>query len=406
MTAFTGFFLAAAVLILIVLGLLLPPLWRAPKLSGTADQRAATLDIFRDQLGELERDRDEGSLAESDFNQAKNELQRRLLDEVQPEGTIVSTAGGRKTALFLILAIPLVALAGYMLLGKPQALDPANTKPRVSPQQIDDMLGKLVERLKANPDDSKGWVMLARSYKVLGRFADAAEAYSHGAALVDADPVLLADYAETLVQAGGGKFDGKPDQLIARALQIDPNEPQALFLAGASATERKDFPAVIDYWSRLLQQLEPGSEEAQSLAAAVNKTRELVGQGTPADAAATPTAVRKEAISGEVMLSGTLAAQAGPDDLLFIFARANEGSRMPLAVVRARVSDLPLTYRFDDSMALPGGRKISDLPSLSIEARVAKSGQAQSSSGDLFGSIRDIKPGSTDVRLLIDQIQP
>lgn len=413
MTATTAFILTAALLVLVILAILILPLWRAPRAASAIDWRQANLDIFRDQLSELERDRSSGSLAEADFAQAKSELQRRLLEEVEPEAVAQQGSGGRKTALALLIAIPLAATIGYVILGKPEALKPLQTQAQVSPQQIEAMLGKLVEKLKANPDDSKGWVMLARSYKVLGRFAEAAEAYSHGAALVDTEPVLLADYAEVLAQTQGGSFEGKPGQLITRALKLDPDEPQALFLAGAAASERKDFSAVAEYWGRLLPQFEPGSEEAQTLAAAVTKAREIAapknekidaksGSGQPAKVATD----RKEAISGEVTISGKIASQAKPDDLLFVFARAEEGSRMPLAVMRTRVADLPLTFRFDDSMALPGGNKISGFTTVSLEARVAKAGKAQSSSGDLFGRIKGVKPGSKNNKLVIDQVQP
>ncbi len=404
----TGFILAAALLLLIILGILLPPLLRSPRLARAIDRREANLEIFRDQLSELERDRDEGSLAEADFEQAKSELQRRLLDEVQPETVTQEKSGGRKSALAMLFAIPLAAAAGYALLGNPQALDPMHTQARMSSQQMDELLDKLVARLKANPEDSKGWVMLARSYKALGRYAESAEAYSHGGTLVDADPSLLADYAEVLAQVNGGRLDGKPGELIARALKIDANEPQALFLAGVAATERKDFAAVADFWGRLLVQLDPGSEDAKSLQTAVDKARETTAQsgGKIASKPVTKTAASPEAISGEVTLSGKIAGQARPDDLLFIFARADEGSRMPLAVVRAQVADLPLQFRFDDSMALPGGQKISGFKTVSIEARVAKAGKAQTSSGDLFGSIKGLKPGSRSIKVVIDQIQP
>jgi len=413
MTAITGFILAAVLLILVVLAILLPPLLRAPKASNAVDRREANLDIFRDQLSELERDRREGSLAETDFEQAKSELQRRLLDEVQTEKHMPGVIGSRKTALALLVAIPLAAAAGYAMLGNTQAFDPVQKQARMSPQDIEGMLGKLVEKLKKSPDDTKGWVILARSYKALGRYVESAEAYSHGGALLDAEPSLLSDYAEVLGQLNGGRFDGKPGELIARALKIDPNEPQALFLAGAAATDRNDFAGVADYWGRLLLQLEPESEEAKSMEAAVNKAREIVAQssakpGTPVSkaAAGTEAIVKSEAISGEVTISGKIASQAKPDELLFIFARADEGPRMPLAVMRAQVAELPLSFKFDDSMALPGGKKISDHTTVTIEARVAKAGKAQTSSGDLFGSSKGIKPGSTNVKVVIDQVQP
>jgi len=414
MSALASFIAAASLLVLFVLAILLWPLWRAPKTSGAINRQAANLDIFRDQLRELESDHDRGLLADGDFEQARNELQRRLLEDVQvgtaSQAKTPPARPGRKTALALLIVIPLAAAIGYAVLGNQRAFDPVQTQARVTPQQIEEMLGKLVEKLKANPDDTKGWVMLARSYKVLGRYAESAEAYSHGAALVDGDPSLLADYAEVLGQANGGKLAGKSEELIAQALAIDPGEPQALFLAGAAATDRNDFVAVADYWGRLLLQLQPGSEEAKSLGAAVDKAREIVaqkgGKAVANSAATAPGKLSAEAISGEVSLSDKLAAQAKPDDLLFVFARADEGPRMPLAVMRVRAADLPLTFNFDDSMALPGGKKISDYKTVSVEARIAKAGQAQTSSGDLFGSIKAIKPGSRDIKLVIDQVQP
>jgi cytochrome c-type biogenesis protein CcmH len=408
MTAMTGFILAAALLLLVILGILLLPLLRSPRLSRAIDRREANLEIFRDQLSELERERNEGSLAEADFEQAKSELQRRLLEEVQPETVTQEKSGGRKSALALLFVIPLAAAAGYALLGNPQALDPMHTQTRMDSQQMDELLGKLVARLKANPEDSKGWVMLARSYKALGRYVASAEAYSHAGALIDSDPSLLADHAEVLATINGGNFAGKPDELIARALRIDANEPQALYLAGAAATERKDFVAVADFWGRLLLQLDPGSEDARSLGAAVDKAREITGQSGVkiASKPVIKTVASPEAISGEVTLSGKIASQARPDDLLFVFARAAEGSRMPLAVMRASVADLPLKFRLDDSMAMPSGQKISGFKTVNIEARVAKAGMAQASSGDLFGIVKDVKTGSKNIKLVIDQVQP
>ncbi|EXI77508.1 MAG: Formate-dependent nitrite reductase complex subunit NrfG [Candidatus Accumulibacter appositus] len=403
----TSFILFAALLVIAVVALLLPPLLRAPRPSGGADQREANLAIFRDQLAEIERERDNGSLAEADFEQANNELQRRLLEEVQPDARAQhETRPGRKTALALLLVLPLAAAGGYALLGNQAALDPLQRQARITPQQIEGMVNGLVEKLKENPDDSKGWLMLARSYKVLERFPEAAEAYGRAGALVDEDPELLADYAEVLSRSQGGKLQGKPTELVERALKIDPNAPQALLLAGAAASDRQQFALAADYWARLLPQFEPGSDEAKALAAAVERAREIAAQpasGKPADQA---TNASDGVVSGEVTLSGEVAGQARPDDVLFVFARAEEGPRMPLAATRARVGDLPLRFRFDDSMALAGGKKLSDFETVSIEARVAKAGKAQSSSGDLFGTLSGVKPGSQGLRLLIDQVQP
>ena len=403
MTPQIVFALFAALLVLAVLAIIVPSQWRAPRAPGAVDRRAANLGIFRDQLAELDRDRREGLLAQADFAQAKSELQRRLLEEVDaaaPETPAPIRSGARRTALALLVVVPLAALAGYLLLGNPDALDPLRRQARVSPQQIEEMLVKLETRLKTNPDDAKGWVMLARSYKALGRYAESAESYRRAGALVDNDPALLADYAESLAQVAGS-LEGRPLELVARALKLDPDEPQSLFLAGAAASDRRDYAAVAEYWGRLQAQLDPASPDGQAISEAVDKARAAVAQGQGGGQAA----AGREAIGGEVTISGKIAAQAQPDDLLFIFARADEGSRMPLAVLRLRVADLPFSFRLDDAMALPGGKKISEFATVTIEARIAKAGRAQTSSGDLFGSVKGVTPGSQGVTLVIDQVQ-
>lgn len=408
MSGTTGFFLGAAALLLIVLAILVRPLLRQPNASDSVDRRQANLDILRDELRELAKSHADGALGDSDFAQARQELQRRLLEEVAPEENAMPPtprSRGWRTATALLVALPLAAAGGYAVLGNPQALDPMHTQARMSSQEIDVLLQRLVDRLKANPDDTQGWIVLARSYKALGRFAESAEAFARVGPALEADAALLSDYAGALAQANGGRFDGKPDELIARALKIDPNDPQTLFTAGAAANERQDFAAVTDYWGRLLLQVEPGSEDARFLESALNKAQEALGVGGKPSGKAP--AAGAPAIAGEVVLGGKLAAQAKPDDVVFIFARAADGSsRMPLAVVRVRVADLPFRFRLDDSTGMPGGQKLSEAQTVIVEARIAKAGMAQPSSGDLFGVAEATKVGSQGVRLVIDQVQP
>jgi cytochrome c-type biogenesis protein CcmH len=279
-------FIALATLMTVAAAILLAiPLLRRPKGATEAgvDRGAINLDIFRDQLAELEAERDEGSLTAADFEQARTELQRRLLEDVKPEllpGK--ESAPSRKTAVLVCLLLPIAGLGGYALLGQPQALNPEQTKPhqQVTAAQIEGMVSKLAARLKENPDDPKGWVMLARSYKMMGRYPEAAEAYSHATTLVEKDPTLLADYAELLAISGEG-FKGKPTELINKALKLAPEDPQVLLLAGAAAGERGDFKASVAYWEKVLPQLEPGSEEAEAIAAAITQAKEASQRPAP-----------------------------------------------------------------------------------------------------------------------------
>lgn len=402
----TPFIVLATLMIAVAAALLAIPLLRRPRVqTGSPDRSAANLTIFRDQLAELESERSEGSLTGADFEQARSELQRRLLDEVKPEIQAGKEASpSKKTALIVCVLLPLFALGGYALLGSPRALDPANTQPqaRVSAAQIEGMVAKLAQRLKENPDDAQGWVMLARSYKTLGRIPEAAEAYSHATAMIDQDPQLLTDYADTLAQLNDGSMRGKPTELVARALKLNPDDAQSLMLAGMAAAEVRDFKAAMTHWTRLLSMLEPGSEDAAMLEDAIARVRsaaESVKNSGKGGAAGSR-------ISGEVTISAKLAAQVRPDDVLFVFARAESGQGMPLAAIRQTAGKLPLKFNLDDSMALPGGSKLSAHKTVTVEARIARSGEAKTASGDLFGRQTGVKPGKEGLKLVIDQVIP
>lgn len=281
-------FIALATLLAVVaaIPLVLPLLRQRGSSADAADRQAANIAILRDQMAELEHDRSEGSLSDADFEQAKKELQKRLLEEARPEGTTTrETSPSRKTALIILILLPLMGLGGYGLLGSPQALDPANRQPapKVTVDQIEGMVAKLAARLKENPDDPKGWLMLARSYKMLGRYPESAEAFDKAMPLVEKDGALLGEYAEILAITRDG-FTGKPTELINKALKLTPEDPQILLLAGAAAGERGDFKAAVAYWEKVAPQLEPGSEEAEALAGALAQAREMAGRA-PASAA-------------------------------------------------------------------------------------------------------------------------
>jgi cytochrome c-type biogenesis protein CcmH len=275
----TQFALFAVLLIVVVAAFLIPPLWlglRQPKAG--ADRKAANLAIFRDQLTELEREQKEGSLADADFEQAKTELQRRLLEDVEDDtsNTPDSHAPTRKTAIALIALIPILAVVGYSILGNPRALDPVQAAPQqqVTAEQINGMVAKLAERLQANPEDMQGWLMLARSYKTLGRYEEAIKAYERAEKAINESPELLASYAETIAMARGEGLQGKPMQLVEKALKIDPKHGHSLFLAGAAAMEAGNNKKGIAYWEALLPQVEPGSEIDQMLRSGIEKMKQ------------------------------------------------------------------------------------------------------------------------------------
>lgn len=276
----TTFAIFAILLIIVAMTFVLVPLLRGrPVTTEKIDRKLANLGIFRDQLAELEREKSEGSLASDDFEEARRELQRRLLDEVDGPAAGETTAGhvaSRKTAIALIILVPLLALGAYGLLGNPRGLDPALSaeKPQMTPEQIEGMVAKLAERMQQNPEDMQGWIMLARSYKALGRDAEAAQAFARAEPVISDNPDLLAVYAEALATANGRKLAGKPRQLIERALQLNSTHAHALFLAGAAAMEAGENKKAAAYWEALLPQVEPGSDVEQMLRKGIEQARQ------------------------------------------------------------------------------------------------------------------------------------
>ena len=286
-------------------------------------------------------------------------------------------------------------------------------------QQIAAMVDQLAERLKGRPDDAEGWQMLARSYAALDKHALAVEAYKKATQLRPDDPALLADFAFALAMTNGRNFAGEPTQLVERALKLDAKNPKALALAGTVAFDRKDYPAAASYWERLAQ-VEPGdSQFAQQIQASIAQARQLAGMppapavvaggaAVPAapstSASAAPSAsVTSAQVSGTVSLAEPLKGRVAPDDTVFVFARAAEGNRMPLAIVRKRVNDLPLQFTLDDSMAMSPAAKLSGASRIVVGARISKSGDAMPKSGDLQGFASDVAVGASGVKVEINE---
>lgn len=232
--------------------------------------------IYRDQLAELERDRITGALSDSDYRLACDELQRRLLEDSNSETgqTAATTAApSRAVPTALGLALPLGAVLLYLMLGNPAALNPPPPQQRFSTDDIERMVNGLAAKLENEPDNLQGWAMLARSYKAMGRIPEAVRAYERAGKLLDTNAELLIDYADALAASGGG-FTDKVMTLIDRALQLDPANPQALWLRGTAAHEAGQHAKAIADWEALLKLLPPESEDAKLIKANIAMARE------------------------------------------------------------------------------------------------------------------------------------
>jgi len=401
------FVLLGAVLIAGALLFVVPPLLRRGLRTG-ATRDAVNVAVYRDQLRELEADLRAGTLAPDQHEKAHREIEARLLADVGGgDAPTQSRRHTRAAALALGLAVPICALAVYFAVGNPRALLPqaaeGGNPHGLSAQQFEALVSRLAARLKDNPEDAEGWMMLGRSYAVLGRFGESSEAYAKAAARMPRDAQLLADYADALAMAQGRRLQGEPEKIIARALAADPDNIKALALAGTAAFNRSDYPAAIRHWERVLGLLPAESDMVQGVQASIAEARSLGGSpGGKAQVAKPAQAQGGNRVSGVVRLDPELAGKVAPGDIVFIFARAAEGPRMPLAIVRKRGSDLPAEFTLDDSMAMAPQMKLSAFPHVVIGARVSKTANATPQPGDLQGLSAAVKVGAKGVAVTID----
>jgi cytochrome c-type biogenesis protein CcmH len=374
--------------------LLLRPLL-ARREGGSVSRRAANVAIYRDQQRELDADLAAGKIAQADHERARTELESRLLEDVDAAEDAAPRRSGRGAAMLVGVVVPACALAIYLFIGNPGVVDPRADPHAASAAQIEAVVERLAARLRENPEDADGWKMLGRSYVVLGRFAQAVDAYAKAAVRAPRDAQLLADFADALAMTRGQSLQGEPEQLVWRALEIDPQNLKALALAGTVAFDRKEFKAAADYWQRMLPLVPPDSEDARTVRENVEEARKLAGAGPVA---------KHPGLRGTVRISPQFKEKFAPGDTVFIYARAAEGPAMPLAALRRSARELPVDFAFDDSMAMAPGMALSAHPRVVVIARISRSGGATSQPGDLQGASVPVANDAKGVDVVIDAV--
>jgi cytochrome c-type biogenesis protein CcmH len=345
-----------------------------------------------------------------------------VLEDVDSEAARAAEAGGnagRIAAIVSGVAIPVIALAMYFALGTPAGIAPQPVATtggapgqghEVTPDQINAMVDALAQRLQAEPGNVEGWVMLARSLNALGRYPEAVKAFAKAVELVPDNGQLLADYADSLAMAQGRNLMGEPEKLIQRALQVDPTNIKALALAGTVAFEKKEYGAAANYWQQAAALAPPESGFSQGLQNSIAEARqrgglkaEPVAESQPAAGGGSAPAAAGGNISGKVQLAPALAAKASPTDTVFVFARAASGPRMPLAIVRKQVRDLPFAFSLDDSMSMMPNMKLSTAGDVVVGARISKTGNAMPQPGDLQSATQPARIGIGGLQVTIDE---
>lgn len=404
----TVFVIVAVVLTAFALAAVLLPLLRKPRAADAGEAKDLSLRVLREQLGDLESEVRQGTLDQGQYETECAEIERRAIEDVRADTAAAPVEDRRRTVLAAATAVLVCALAVglYAKLGTPdatRAVESQQSAHAVSPQQIQAMVARLAEKLQQNPADGEGWLMLARSYAALGRFPEAAAAYGRAFSILPPDAQHLSDYADTLAMAQGRSLAGEPEKIIQRALAADPNNVKALALSGSAAFERQDYAAAIAEWRKIPALLPPDSPIVERIHGSIADAESRMGGGAVRPAAAAAPAAG--AIHGIVALDSSLRGEAGDNDTVFVFARAASGPRMPVAIKRMTVRELPARFVLDDSASMAGGPTLSSQATVVVGARVSKSGNATPQPGDLEGLTEPVAPGA-EVRVTISRKLP
>jgi cytochrome c-type biogenesis protein CcmH len=329
----------------------------------------------------------------------------------EPPVAVANRRPAMLASLLIALLLPAAAIVLYQFNGSPAALDPANLEPGSSASaggagpvpaaqgiEMDEAIAGLVAKLEANPDNAEGWALLGRAYQAMGKFAESRDALKRAFEIEPDNHDLTVEYAQALALSGEGRrIAGESRQMIESVLEADPDHQRALWLIGISDYQAADYDAAIAAWNRLLPALPPESDIARSVREQIADAQQLGGTN-PATAVPAATSSNTASPPGVVTDAGTvdgpqLTIEVSLDKslrdklefgaTLFVFARAENGPPMPLAIQRLPASDLPVTVKLDDSMGMLPSMKLSMFPKVIIGARISASGNAMAQAGDL-----------------------
>jgi len=420
----TLFLSLALTLVAGVLLVLCRALWRASRQQHqvAVDPARANAEVYREQLAELEREYAQGTLSAQSYQQTRDELTRRLLEDVQTPrvpgvaaAVMAPSRWVRTTLASFVVVIPVATLLAYGVLGQPAGLDPAalaQSEPHeaVDPKKMAEMVEKLERRLREDPNQLQGWVMLGRVRRAMGQFEAAGQAYAKALALSSDDDVAI-ERAEVLAQAKQGSFEGEPWKIIEAVLRANPDQLSALLLAGSAAYSEGRYEHALKHWQRARTLMAADAPDLPPLEEALAQVRGKLGLAASA-APATPQVSQAPAttaspsasasrITGVVQLAASVKAKVAPTDTVFIYATPADGTRMPLAIVRTTVAALPYAFTLDDSSAMTQAN-LSSVAQVTLRARISKTGEARAQPGDLGVVLTPVKTGAQGVQLTIE----
>lgn len=433
----TLFWIISAAMIAVALALLAPTLLRKHASRSDVSEQF-NIQIAREHLAELVKQKDAGDLSDEEYAQARKDLELALAEDLEGTAQAAPTArsGGSWALIAAALLIPAITIPVYMEIGSPGLITNPPGQPRVAAghgasgqtQSLDELVVKLRERMEANPENAEGWFLLGRTYMRLQDYPNAVYAFEKVVERLPNETAGLLSLADAMAMRDARQVGPKAIELLKKALSLDPNSVTALWLLGNAAFDKGNTASALEYWQRahpLLadepeMQAELGGMIRQAggtppktaaalppiMTASVDPAPQQAEAATQAPAVEATDGATGAAIKVEVALAPHLMEKAAPTDTVFVLARAQTGPPMPLAVSRHQVSELPLQVTLTDAMAMMPAMRLSAFPKVRISAKVSKSGQAGTQPGDLLAADAMIDSTSTpdSVQLLINQI--
>ncbi len=396
------YWLVVSGLLVITFLIIIPPLWKKREIKDT-DSEQRNVKIAKDRAADLKQQLHAGVLTQQQFDEQYEELELNLGDDLSNEQQHEQSATqGRWVIPVIVICIPLISVLTYFKLGEPDALKKATwqqAQQTANPTQedINAMVNGLAQRLKQEPDNAQGWLMLGRSYKYLEKFELAAKAFEQAYALLGDQTEVMLHYADSLAMINRGRLSGKAAELIFKALEQAPDNVMALWLGGMAKAEMGENTQAMQYWRKLETILPPESDslkKLQGMIASVSPEQGSVPNAQEFTQAKVKPLVSKTAepenavsIDVQVSLAKEIEVKVNKTDTVFIYAKALTGPPMPLAIVRKKVADLPVSVTLNDAMAMMATMKLSNFKQVKVMARISKSGTAMQQKGDYIGAL-------------------
>ena len=428
----TSFIIIALLITLITLGLLIWPL-RKNRNSISYARQAQNIHFAKERIQELDEQLQNASISATDYEALKLEIENTLADDIDiakqnsDDETALHTPKSNKLVIALLSVIlPVSALGFYYFVGTPESfslLKQGASQQNISQAQqgkapldpeVTQMLIAIEERLKEKPDDAKGWELLSSTYLKVGRYDDAKRSLINLMRIRGESAELLTSIADVTARAARGSFIGEPQELLSRALAINPEFPQALWMIGLASAQSQDRTTAIKYWNQLVPLLNDSPQQQEELRQLIQQAEIGLAKQQPSNGESAPTVAAapignqianeqtetnktnaendaSKGISVSVSIAPSMLEKAKPTDLVFVIAKATQGPPAPLAVKRLTVADLPTTINLKDTDAMLEQFKLSLFENVSISARVARSGNPVAQNGDLQSNIIETK---------------